>query len=233
MKLAVFTDIHGNYEALNIIINHINKNNYDKVIFLGDAIGLGVDSDLCLKLIKKNNIKFIIGNHEYYFIKGIENIKSLDKNRLEHEIWTKNNIKTNINNLKDYKYELEINNIKFTFLHYFMNNDEDYPYEHLSILRNNEYKKVFDKIDSDYTFYGHLHDDRYDEINNKKYYGLNSSGCVKDDKTFYYEINISEYVKVKKIYLKFDRKELENKLLNTEFPDKKKILNECYGISIK
>ena len=83
MKLAVFTDIHGNYESLNSIINHVNKNNYDQVIFLGDAIGLGIDNDLCLKLIKQNNIKFLIGNHEYYCIKGVENIESLDKSRLE------------------------------------------------------------------------------------------------------------------------------------------------------
>ena len=32
MKLAVFTDIHGNLEALKAIINDINSKNVDEII---------------------------------------------------------------------------------------------------------------------------------------------------------------------------------------------------------
>ena len=41
MKVAVFSDIHGNYEALTSIYDDIKKNNIDEIIFLGDVIGLG------------------------------------------------------------------------------------------------------------------------------------------------------------------------------------------------
>ena len=231
MKLAVFTDIHGNYQALISILNSINKKKYDDVIFLGVAIGLGVDNELCLKTIKENNIKFLLGNHEYYYIKGVRNIKTIDKNKIAHEEWVDKNIKTKLKKLK-LKYELNINNKKLTFLHYFLTDNEDYPYEHLSIIRNNTYKEIFDKVDSDYIFYGHLHEDKYDEINNKKYYGLNSSGCVKDNNTFYYEIDINKDIKIKKINIKFNRKKLINNLLNTNFPDKKEILDKYYGIKL-
>ena len=41
MKIAVFTDIHGNYPALKAIMEDINKSEFNEVIFLGDAIGIG------------------------------------------------------------------------------------------------------------------------------------------------------------------------------------------------
>lgn len=41
MKIAVFTDIHGNYPALKTIMEDINKTKFDEVIFLGDSIGIG------------------------------------------------------------------------------------------------------------------------------------------------------------------------------------------------
>ena len=49
MKVAVFSDIHGNYQALCAILKDIRKNNIDKIIYLGDAVSLGPDSSLCLK----------------------------------------------------------------------------------------------------------------------------------------------------------------------------------------
>ena len=51
MKLAVFTDIHGNLEALKAIINDINSKNVDEIICLGDTIGLGSESKECLDLM--------------------------------------------------------------------------------------------------------------------------------------------------------------------------------------
>ena len=59
MKLAVFTDIHGNLEALKTIINDIKSKNVDEIICLGDTIGLGSESKECLDLIIENNIKRI------------------------------------------------------------------------------------------------------------------------------------------------------------------------------
>ena len=45
MKLAVFTDIHGNLEALKTIINDIKSKNVDEIKCLGDTIGLGSESN--------------------------------------------------------------------------------------------------------------------------------------------------------------------------------------------
>ena len=63
-KIAVFSDIHGNYQALDAILNDIKKYDYDEVIFLGDAIGIGPEPYKCLDRLLKSNITYIYGNHE-------------------------------------------------------------------------------------------------------------------------------------------------------------------------
>ena len=64
MKIAIFADIHGNYEALTSIYNDIIKQNVDEIIFLGDAIGIGPQPIKCLEFIMNHNITMVLGNHE-------------------------------------------------------------------------------------------------------------------------------------------------------------------------
>ena len=68
MKIAVFTDIHGNYEALKVIIEDIQKEKINNIICLGDTIGIGPNPKECLDLIIENNISMTLGNHELYFL---------------------------------------------------------------------------------------------------------------------------------------------------------------------
>ena len=57
MKVAVFSDIHGNYQALDAILNDIKNENIDKIIFLGDSVSLGPCPNECIdRLIKENNL---------------------------------------------------------------------------------------------------------------------------------------------------------------------------------
>ena len=69
MRVAVFSDIHGNYQALDAILKDIKSKKVDMTFFLGDAVGLGPDSTLCLKLLNHSDVIQVLGNHEYYCIK--------------------------------------------------------------------------------------------------------------------------------------------------------------------
>ena len=72
MKVAIFSDIHGNREALISIIKDIKKEGIKKIICLGDTIGIGPNPKECMDIIVDNNIKMVLGNHELYFIKGTQ-----------------------------------------------------------------------------------------------------------------------------------------------------------------
>lgn len=43
MKIAVFTDIHGNLKALKNVLEQIKEKGADKTIFLGDIFQRGND----------------------------------------------------------------------------------------------------------------------------------------------------------------------------------------------
>ena len=64
MKLAIFSDAHGNFDALKQVIKDINSSNVDAVISLGDNIGYGPESDRVIKKIKALDIPSVQGNHE-------------------------------------------------------------------------------------------------------------------------------------------------------------------------
>ena len=64
MRLAIFSDAHGNFDALEQVIKDIDASDVDTIISLGDNIGYGPESDRVIKKIKALDIPSVLGNHE-------------------------------------------------------------------------------------------------------------------------------------------------------------------------
>ncbi len=64
MKRAVISDIHGNFEALTMVLNHIKEQSADEIICLGDIIGYGPDPLNCLDSVMESCQLTILGNHD-------------------------------------------------------------------------------------------------------------------------------------------------------------------------
>ena len=139
MKIAVFSDIHGNYEALKVIVEDINKSKFDEVICLGDLIGIGPESKKCLDLVMKSNIELIIGNHELY---AYTDIKEDDEKVILDE-----DEKSYLRKCS-FKIERVFNNKKFLFEHFLLN-DKEYPYMNLSIIEDGKTFYTIINIDKD------------------------------------------------------------------------------------
>lgn len=75
-RLIAIGDIHGEIHKLNSLINKIHPKKTDTLVFLGDYIDRGYDSkevvSALLKLSKNTNCKFLMGNHEYYLLRMLE-----------------------------------------------------------------------------------------------------------------------------------------------------------------
>lgn len=229
--IAIFSDIHGNLEALKSIIKDIKNKNIKEIIFLGDAVSLGPNSNECLKVLIEENVKFILGNHEHYLIDTCEIDPYMEEEKKKHNKWIHTIIdKEVINKLRNFKnsYELIINNKRIRFLHFFLEKNQKYPYKSLNVFKNNKYLEIMESYDSDYTFYGHLHEGRYDCINNKHFYGIGSSGCVKNNKTFYYIIDTN--LNVEKIIVEYDRNKFIEAINNSNYPSKSRISKSYFGI---
>lgn len=64
MRIAVFSDIHGNLEALKSVLSDIKKRDIDNVICLGDLVGYGPFPNEVIKLIREENILTLRGNYD-------------------------------------------------------------------------------------------------------------------------------------------------------------------------
>ena len=228
MRIAVFSDIHSNYEALDAVINDINKNNYDKVYFLGDVLSKGPNPKECLELVMNNNINMILGNHELYFVRGVdidENISEIEK---EHQSWIRSNLDdTHRNYLLNCNLEIneEFEGVKVSFKHFFQKDSNlDYPFYSIDILSTSEINGIIEKEKSDLIFIGHEH--RVFEINhnNKKVFDVGSSGCTADNKTHYFIVNINDgKYNIEKKELLYNRDKFEKIFLESDYPEKELI----------
>lgn len=72
MKIAVFSDIHGNLKALETVLAKISEHNADLTIFLGDIFQRGNEEIECLERLKDSGIICLKGNCELYAAYGVE-----------------------------------------------------------------------------------------------------------------------------------------------------------------
>ena len=69
MKIGVFSDVHGNLEALNICLKRFKKEGVEHFINCGDIIGYGPDSEACVrKVASLPDLKSVLGNHDAIFV---------------------------------------------------------------------------------------------------------------------------------------------------------------------
>jgi len=64
LRLAVFSDVHANLEALETILATEAFRLADRVVCLGDVIGYGADPSACLALSRAKAERILLGNHE-------------------------------------------------------------------------------------------------------------------------------------------------------------------------
>ena len=71
MKLLILSDIHANWQALDAVLN---KESYDGLIFLGDAVDFGPDPGSCVRFLMSSlNRRFwaVRGDHDYGMAYGL------------------------------------------------------------------------------------------------------------------------------------------------------------------
>lgn len=56
MRIAVFSDVHGNLESLKAVLERIKEKNADMTLFLGDIFQRGHEEIDCLELLKDSEI---------------------------------------------------------------------------------------------------------------------------------------------------------------------------------
>ena len=64
MRIAIFSDVHGNLEALRAVMRYCDTCQVDRVVCLGDLVGYGPDPSRWIKAIRDVAELVLIGNHD-------------------------------------------------------------------------------------------------------------------------------------------------------------------------
>jgi predicted phosphodiesterase len=80
VKVGVFSDVHGNWEALDACLKRFKQEEVQSYIFCGDLIGYGPDPEKCVrKIMQLPLIGCVMGNHDAVFAQPeIENFFNYD-----------------------------------------------------------------------------------------------------------------------------------------------------------
>jgi predicted phosphodiesterase len=64
MKIGIISDIHGNLEALERVMDDMAEQSVDRVCCLGDILGYGPFPAECLAIVRRITNLILMGNHE-------------------------------------------------------------------------------------------------------------------------------------------------------------------------
>ncbi len=67
-KIGVISDVHGNYFALETVVNSLMAEGCNKIICLGDVCGYYSMVNECIDLLRANGVTTLKGNHESYVL---------------------------------------------------------------------------------------------------------------------------------------------------------------------
>ena len=70
-RIAIFSDVHGNLEALQTVLEKIAEARVDRIICLGDMVGYGADPNMCIERVREVSDLVLAGNHDWAAV-GLE-----------------------------------------------------------------------------------------------------------------------------------------------------------------
>ena len=93
MRYAIFGDIHGNLEALEVVLDKMVTEKPDKYICIGDLVGYGANPGECIDKIRELNPILVAGNHDYA-ASGLLNVDFFNTYAYKSIEWTKKQLST-------------------------------------------------------------------------------------------------------------------------------------------
>jgi putative phosphoesterase len=90
LRIAVFSDVHGNCVAFDGVLSDIQKQSVDGIVCLGDAIQGGAQPAEVVARLRKFSIPTVMGNADHWMITGLANTakEPVSNAQLEVRIWS-------------------------------------------------------------------------------------------------------------------------------------------------
>ena len=170
MKIAIISDIHGNYEALTAVLSELDNMNITEIFCLGDVVGYYSQVNECCDELRKRNISSLMGNHDWYMASGSSCLRSKSVNdciSYQRKIITPENL----NWVRNFKILSVVDNIRMVHGGWGDPIDE--------YLKASE--KYFSHIEGEIFFSGHSHVQVLHKYGKKTYCNPGSVGQPRDN----------------------------------------------------
>lgn len=209
MRIAIFSDIHGNIYAFKEMLKSMAKASIDRYYFCGDICGYYYHQNEVIDHLRgMNNLECVIGNHDKIFLDILHGKMSGDNYSKKYgksieklkETISKENLDF-LEGLKDTYYSIS-ENIKIAMFHgspWDSLNEYCYPDSEVSRYENLKY---------DYIFLGHTHYRMHKIIRNKNIVNPGSIGQPRDGKLPSYALIDTSQKKVEFVSVKYDVEKL-------------------------
>lgn len=90
MKYAIFSDIHGNLEALEVVLQLCLDEGVEQYICLGDVVGYNANPKECLDIVRElPNLTIVKGNHDEYASNGDNEMEGFNPHAKAAVLWTR------------------------------------------------------------------------------------------------------------------------------------------------
>ena len=108
MMVAIVSDIHGNRQAFEAVLDEIELSECDEMWCLGDLVGYGADPVACVELARRHAAVCLAGNHDLG-VRGTLPLEEFSRGAALAAKWTRETIPAAV---RDYLQTLEPLNVE-------------------------------------------------------------------------------------------------------------------------
>jgi len=127
MKYGIFGDIHGNLEALETVLDALERGKVDHLIAVGDFVGYGANPRECVKRVRAiKGLIAVAGNHDWAVVEKTP-LFVFNSLALEAVLWTREQLdRPSMNFLKN--LPLVVQDKHYTVVHSSLDRPESFEY---------------------------------------------------------------------------------------------------------
>jgi predicted phosphodiesterase len=153
VRFLILSDVHANWDALQAVLRHVRRKRYDRVAFLGDAVGYGASPNAVLSWLHGLGppAAIVRGNHDRV-CSGLDSGEYFNRYAREASSWTLNRLdERNLEFLRSFpEGPLEI--AEGTVICHGSSFDED-----AYIFSVYDAQQAFESLSHRVIFFGHTH----------------------------------------------------------------------------
>ncbi len=153
MRIAIFSDVHANIEALTAVFDAYKTERIDKFVCIGDVVGYGASPNECCDLIRTRAAYTILGNHDAAVAGRMDYSYYYDAARAALDMHARLLTPENMTWLRSLPYEVRESDIHFC--HGSPVNLEEFEYI-FSVEQAARCLEIWDQLGT-VTFIGHSH----------------------------------------------------------------------------